>query len=98
MDFAILIFSAIIALLGLAGIITSLVDSSPGKTRIIRLLAWPGIPPSDRIALPLSVTLFLVGLALFLNASHAAPTWLRVLVIAACGISAIKLGLSRTEA
>ena len=98
MDVAILTISAIVGLLGLAGLITSLLNASPGQTKIIRLLAWPGIKASDRVALPLSATLFLVGAGLFLSASRSAPFWLLALIVAAGFASAVMLGLRRTEA
>ena len=98
MDVAILTVSAIVGLLGLAGLITSLLSASPGKTKIIRLLAWPGIKSSDRVALPLSATMFLVGVALFLIAARSAPIWLLALIVMAGFVSAVMLGLRRTEA
>ena len=98
MDVAILTISAIVGLLGLAGLITSLLNASPGQTKIIRLLAWPGIKPSDRVALPLSATLFLVGVAFFLIASPSAPIWLLALIVIAAFVSGVMLGFRRTEA
>ena len=97
MDSLILVVGAVIAVLGLLGIAVAAFHRSPGNTRIIRVLAWPGIKPTDRIALPLSATLTCAGLLLSLNAWHRAPTALW-LVIAAIGVaSAVTLGLRRSE-
>ena len=98
MDSAILAAGVMLALSGLAATATALLHRSPGQSRVIRFLTWPGIKPTDRIALPLGLTFTCFGIVFALTSLPGSPNPWVVLPILAIGmISAVFLGIRRSE-
>ena len=98
MDALISISGALIAFIGLCAILTSLIHKSPGKTRIVRAISWPGLKPTDRIALPLGGVLACCGILLASIAWDGAPIVFLALVAICGAVSAVMLGIRRSEA
>ena len=96
MDSILLIIFFIIAALGLCAIMVGLFHPAPGQTRLIRALCWPGIRPSDDVALPLGCLLFFIGAAI--TSSSWLPFSARMALILAGFVSAIILLRRRSDA
>lgn len=96
MESFLLIIFAMVAALGLCAMLVGLFHPAPGRTRLIRALCWPGITPSDGVALPLGCLFFFTGAAM--TSSSWLPFSARMALVLAGVVAAIVLLRRRSDA
>ena len=97
-EIVLLVLSAVIALSGLCATAVALFHPTPGQTVVIRLLSWPGIKPTNDIALPLGVSMLSSGtlFALIALPDHP-PFWILISLVIVMVVSGLVFGLRREE-
>ena len=97
-EIMLLVLCVALALGGLCATAVAIFHPSPGQTRVIRILAWPAIKPSNDIALPLGVSMFSFGTLFGLISLPAQPPlWLLISLVFLMVVSGLVLGLRREE-
>lgn len=98
MDIVGFVLGSIITTLGLYALCAAIFLPNPGQTRIIRFLSWPGTKSTDRMALPLASLITCMGATFLLTALPGARhLWVGLIFVVIGAISAVVLGLRRSE-
>jgi hypothetical protein len=89
----------IVAAAGICALVVATFHPKPSSTPVFRLLSWPGVRANDRIAVPLALLITSMGATFLLTSFRGPwPLWASLPFLAMGMISAVVIGLRRSEA